>query len=84
MALSKNYTVQYHGKDVVFENCYIKVIEISATKDAAIATVHFLNTDDVVDRKQYDFVPELYGPNFIAQAYNHLKTLPEFAGATDC
>ena len=22
--------------------------------------------------------------NFIAQAYVHLKTLPEFAGATDC
>jgi hypothetical protein len=23
-------------------------------------------------------------PNFIAQAYLHLKSLPEFAGATDC
>jgi hypothetical protein len=27
---------------------------------------------------------ELNGNNPIAQAYEHLKTLPEFAGATDC
>lgn len=27
---------------------------------------------------------ELSGSNPIAQAYDHLKTLPEFAGATDC
>jgi hypothetical protein len=27
---------------------------------------------------------DLSGSNPIAQAYNHLKTLPEFAGAVDC
>jgi hypothetical protein len=27
---------------------------------------------------------EIDGENPIKQAYNHLKTLPEFAGATDC
>jgi hypothetical protein len=27
---------------------------------------------------------DLTGANPIAQAYTHLKTLPEFAGATDC
>jgi hypothetical protein len=27
---------------------------------------------------------DIEGKNPIAQAYNHLKTLPEFAGATDC
>lgn len=27
---------------------------------------------------------EIDGNNPIAQAYEHLKTLPEFAGATDC
>jgi hypothetical protein len=32
----------------------------------------------------YSFAPDLNGKNFIAQAYEHLKTLPEFAGATDC
>jgi hypothetical protein len=34
--------------------------------------------------EQYSFVPEMKNSNFIAQAYEHLKTLPEFAGATDC
>jgi len=27
---------------------------------------------------------DIAGKNPIAQAYEHLKTLPEFAGATDC
>lgn len=27
---------------------------------------------------------DIAGDNPIAQAYEHLKTLPEFAGATDC
>jgi hypothetical protein len=30
------------------------------------------------------FTHNLAGKNFIAQAYDHMKTLPEFAGATDC
>jgi hypothetical protein len=30
------------------------------------------------------FFPSLEGNNFIAQAYEHLKTLPEFEGAEDC
>jgi hypothetical protein len=32
----------------------------------------------------YKFAPNLDGANFIKQAYEHLKTLPEFSGATDC
>ena len=30
------------------------------------------------------FNVDLSGGNFIKQAYDHLKTLPEFSGATDC
>lgn len=30
------------------------------------------------------FSVDLAGGNFIKQAYEHLKTLPEFAGAIDC
>jgi hypothetical protein len=32
----------------------------------------------------YEAAYDLQGQNPIAQAYAHLKTLPEFAGATDC
>lgn len=34
--------------------------------------------------KSYSCNYSLDGANPIAQAYDHLKTLPEFAGATDC
>lgn len=34
--------------------------------------------------EQYDIQPNLEGGNFIQQAYEHLKTLPEFEGAEDC
>jgi len=33
---------------------------------------------------QYECVYDMNGQNPIKQAYEHLKTLPEFAGATDC
>jgi hypothetical protein len=39
---------------------------------------------ELIERKVYEFTPNLEGANFIAQAYDHLKTLPEFSGAIDC
>jgi hypothetical protein len=37
-------------------------------------------------QKHYKFTASVSdgAENFIKQAYAHLKTLPEFAGATDC
>lgn len=32
----------------------------------------------------YEAAYDLHGENPFVQAYNHLKTLPEFAGSTDC
>ena len=86
MAIKQNRSVQYHNKTVVFENCYYKVSQVSASKEKAVATVHAMteNNGSVIDRKEYTFVPDLGGANFIAQSYNHIKKLPEFAGATDC
>ena len=52
------------------KNCFVYVLK---TKDG-----------DVFETKRYGFFHDLNGKNFIAQAYNYLKTLPEFAGATDC
>jgi hypothetical protein len=34
--------------------------------------------------RDYVSAYDIDGDNPIAQAYLHLKTLPEFAGATDC
>lgn len=58
---------------------YVKVARVDATKLTANA---YVSSNGAIT--EYTFVPDMNGGNFIAQAYAHLKTLPEFADATDC
>ncbi len=64
---------------------YIKVTSITGDKAKVVANVNFKG-DVQQFNKQYevDMSVEAGSANFIAQVYEHLKTLPEFAGATDC
>ena len=64
-------------------NAYIKVEAVEATKQSAKATVTYKDGNKFIT-KQFSFTPNLEESNFIKQAYEHLKTLPEFAGAIDC
>jgi hypothetical protein len=65
---------------------YIKVESVAGGKANIAAAVTFKDeaTGEYLMRKEYNFVPRMDNGNFIAQAYGHLKTLPEFAGAADC
>jgi hypothetical protein len=72
-----------NGQTIVTMNAYIKVERVNASKDSASADVSFTENDKKTS-SSYTFTPSLDGDNFIKQAYQHLKTLPEFAGATDC
>lgn len=65
---------------------YIKVESITGDKANVNAIVTFKDEtiNEYLMRKEYNFVPNMDSGNFIAQAYVHLKTLPEFAGAIDC
>jgi len=65
---------------------YIKVESVAGDKANIKAAVTFKDeaTGEHLMRKEYNFVPSMDSGNFIAQAYGHLKTLPEFAGAADC
>lgn len=65
---------------------YIKVEKVSGGKESVRAHVSYsdVDTKDKVTEKTFDFSPSMDGGNFIAQAYAHLKSLPEFAGAVDC
>ena len=66
-------------------SAYVKVASISGNKKNLLANVNFKG-DTQEFNKQYE-IPvsvESGSPNFIAQAYAHLKTLPEFASAVDC
>jgi len=76
-----------------FEHCgitvkdgYLKVSEFSGDKtDVGFSIAFKANLEaNAIKYERFNFVPNLDGQNFIAQAYTHLKTLPEFAGATDC
>jgi len=74
-----------NGTQRVSFSAYVKVVEINGDKTQVNANVKF--TSEIQQfYKQYS-VPisvETGAPNFIAQVYEHLKTLPEFAGAEDC
>jgi hypothetical protein len=99
MALSKPLTINgayqfaYEGgvattqENAVLElaNAYIVVHAVEGTKQQMRATVHFRGEGAALT-KLYSFEPSVEDDagNFIKQAYEHLKTLPEFEGAEDC
>lgn len=82
MALSK--TFEYRG--LVVKNGYHKVGYLSGNKESVIVNVEKFTNDkqNIIDVENYSFVPNMNGENFIKQAYEYLKTLPEFADAQDC
>ena len=75
----ENFSGQLIGR-----NAYWKIIKLSGSKHAmTIETYAFVNSERIKDHV-CSFTPSLEGKNFIAQAYEYLKTLPEFADAVDC
>jgi hypothetical protein len=87
MALSKTLTLQNNfGADTTLPNVYIKVFRVNGSAARVVAEVQLLSGPSgyLYKADAYEFAPDLDGPNFIKQAYSHLKTLPEFADATDC
>jgi len=60
--------VRLEGKDKI-------VFQLRAYTDVGFAAVA---------DQSFECAYDLDGENPIAQAYTHIKTLPEFAGATDC
>jgi len=87
MALKQNITLKTNfGDDVTFIDSYIKIEKLAGSKEQLGINVSFYKkqNEQIVGNKNYLFAPSLDGKNFISQAYDHLKTLPEFAGAIDC
>lgn len=63
----------------------IKVETVEASKDIASISVSITGSTGSKIARKYTFTPSVASgsENFIKQAYEHLKTLPEFAGAAD-
>ena len=92
MAISKTIIMD---NGLVIQNAYIKVIHLDGNKNnlyfniqvyvsKAIADADTNNRNYLGPIVGYIIVPDLESEdNFIAQAYNYLKTLPEFSTAID-
>ena len=87
MALRKNLTITKENMSGVlsYGDAYWKVSTVSGDKETLMVSVVVLTSSksELLDERAYWFTPDLDGPNFIKQAYEHLKTLPEFADAAD-
>jgi len=86
MALQKDAVITQNGFEgsLLSRDAYWKIHQLIGGKNGMHIEVHCLVNDAFHKQVNFHFVPNLSGENFIAQAYAHLKTLPEFAGATDC
>lgn len=81
MALGK--TIDYKG--VVIANAYHRVWAVTLTKSQisfGLGT-HASADADMIDSTSHACAYDIAGDNPIKQAYQYLKTLPEFAGAAD-
>lgn len=86
MALKKIISLEAFGQTLSFPNAYIKVTNIAGNKDSLTAAISYFDKQNGLFLKvaSVNFAPELNGNNFISQAYNHIKSLSEFADAVDC
>lgn len=87
MALSQSTTLNNNfNEPSTFPDAYIRVEKVETTKQSSTALVATYKEAEgqFLVSNLYGFVPDLTGANHIQQAYEYLKTLPEFANATDC
>lgn len=88
MALKQTITlIDQFEENVTFPDAYLRIDRLEGGKNEMTAYLSFYKTPESkrhLVSKTYNFQPNLGGANFLAQAYGHLKTLPEFFGATDC
>lgn len=88
MALSKSIAVETYGKELEFIGAYHQIVMVKGNKEMMDVTVHAYDDAEkknFIKQSVYSFVPsvENNAKNFIAQGYIYLKTLNEFANATD-
>lgn len=85
MAIKKNIIQKFAGKEIQFDNAYIKIHSLNGNKSLVQITVLILDCAEgnEISNSVYNFNPSV-DLAWYKQAYEYLKTLPEFANATDC
>ena len=87
MALTKTVTlINNFGEQSEFPEAYLRVDRVEMTKTTGTAHVGYYKEggQGFLTSASFPFIPDLEGDNSIKQAYDQLKTLPEFADAVDC
>ena len=89
MALKKTFQAEDNfGKVVTLTDAYFRVSQVSGDKYSMHASIEVLNAEKnrLLMQRSVSFVPSVANDaaNFIAQAYEYLKSLPEFSEAQDC
>ena len=82
MAISKDIVV----RGVSIPGAYIRIGQFVGDKATVGYEVQFCAAkgSPVFDTQRQVFTHQLSGASILEQAYAHLKSLPEFASATDC
>jgi hypothetical protein len=72
-------------KGLAIDAGYFRVLTVRGDKDKFSFTVGLYKDKEAekITEFSYTTASQMNGDNFIKQAYTHLKTLPEFADATD-
>lgn len=85
MALKKTVTTE-QGFEAVDAYHQVEGVRLNGKTDMSFQVRSYKNNSGVQAFADvaYDAAYDIEGKNPIAQAYEHLKTLPEFAGAIDC
>lgn len=73
-------------RTINFDSVYIKISTVTGDKKTMTAVVEYRDGANgaMLENKNIAFPLDLNGFNPIKQAYEYLKTLPEFATAIDC
>lgn len=88
MAIQKNKSVIVHGKEVTYENCYIRIENINGDKSFLNFDVVFYTNETCnieIQREVHGFIPaeDVYSIRWDKQAYEYLKTQSYFLNAID-
>jgi hypothetical protein len=86
MALKINLQVTPYGQLISLSDVVVKVVGVTGTKEIITATIEFRKDDALIKNEMVDLPASVAdgAENFIKQAYNQLKTLPDYSGAVDC
>ena len=85
MALLKDTEKHVEGFDqpLIASKAYWKVQHVFGGKARIEVKAEAFHNEVIIAEFKTSFAPTMDGGNFIQQAYEHLKTLPEFSGAED-